>query len=455
MDFSQYGNVPSNIQDAIMQASNSTGVDPDLLARIARQESGFDPNAVSPAGATGLFQTMPDTARDLGIEDMTNPYQSAMGGAKYIAQNLQKYGGDITKALAAYNAGPGNVDSWISNGWDGSPDTIPIEETRNYVKSIGGGGSSNIPVNYTQQGKSPINLAAQFQLDDPKEQIDFGQVMGILNAPKQNVSAAGDDALRSALSTQAHHLARGKLAAPFYAQSDKQLMQSAIAKAQEEAKLNNQSTQLTGAGQLAQMIANSKNSSNAEMLASLGQALGVRLSPMARRYMSQNDMAKMGLQFARQDQLLADERAFKAAEAEKQRQFQRDMMAVRAAAAASHAGGGGSSGGGGRSGGSSSASLINSDKYVDKQLSGFGEYLNENADKEQFSQSDVNELNRRYGDLILQLGSAEATPYSIEMLRRAGNDYTYQIEHMQNSSSGNKLDYSASQDILDKLNKNE
>ena len=273
--------------------------------------------------------------------------------------------------------------------------------------------------------------------------------MGILNAPKQNVSAAGDDALRSALSTQAHHLARGKLAAPFYAQSDKQLMQSAIAKAQEEAKLNNQSTQLTGAGQLAQMIANSKNSSNAEMLASLGQALGVRLSPMARRYMSQNDMAKMGLQFARQDQLLADERAFKAAEAEKQRQLQRDMVAVRAAATAARAGSSG------RSGGGSSSSLISSDKYVDKQLSGFGEYLSENADKEQFSQNDVNELNRRYGDLILQLGSAEATPYSMEMLRRAGNDYTYQINHMQNSSSGNKLDYSTSQDIIDKLNKKE
>lgn len=449
MDFSQYGNVPSNIQDAIIQASNSTGVDLDLLTRVARQESGFDPTAVSSAGATGLFQTMPDTARDLGIEDMTNPYQSAMGGAKYIAQNLQKYGGDITKALAAYNAGPGNVDSWISNGWDGSPDTIPIEETRNYVKSIGGGGRSNIPVSYTQQGKSPINLAAQFQLDDPKEQIDFGQIMGILNAPKQNVSAAGDDALRSALSTQAHHLARGRLASPFYAQSDKQLMQSAIAKAQEEAKLNNQSTQLTGAGQLAQMIANSKNSSNAEMLASLGQALGVRLSPMARRYMSQNDMAKMGLQFARQDQQLADERAFKAAEAEKQRQLQRDMVAVRAAATAARAGGSG------RSGGGSSSSLISSDKYVDKQLSGFGEYLSENADKEQFSQNDVNELNRRYGDLILQLGSAEATPYSMEMLRRAGNDYTYQINHMQNSSSGNKLDYSTSQDIIDKLNKKE
>lgn len=449
MDFSQYGNVPSNIQDAIIQASNSTGVDLDLLTRVARQESGFDPTAVSSAGATGLFQTMPDTARDLGIEDMTNPYQSAMGGAKYIAQNLQKYGGDITKALAAYNAGPGNVDSWISNGWDGSPDTIPIEETRNYVKSIGSGGRSNIPVNYTQQGKSPINLAAQFQLDDPKEQIDFGQVMGILNAPKQNVSAAGDDALRSALSTQAHHLARGRLASPFYAQSDKQLMQSAIAKAQEEAKLNNQSTQLTGAGQLAQMIANSKNSSNAEMLASLGQALGVHLSPMARRYMSQNDMAKMGLQFARQDQLLADERAFKAAEAEKQRQLQRDLTAVRAAATAARAGGSG------RSGGGSSSSLISSDKYVDKQLSGFGEYLSENADKEQFSQNDVNELNRRYGDLILQLASAEATPYSMEMLRRAGNDYTYQINHMQNSSSGNKLDYSTSQDIIDKLNKKE
>ena len=160
-------------------------------------------------------------------------------------------------------------------------------------------------------------------------------------------------------------------------------------------------------------------------------------------------MAKMGLQFARQDQLLADERAFKAAEAEKQRQLQRDMVAVRAAATAARAGSSG------RSGGGSSSSLISSDKYVDKQLSGFGEYLSENADKEQFSQNDVNELNRRYGDLILQLGSAEATPYSMEMLRRAGNDYTYQINHMQNSSSGNKLDYSTSQDIIDKLNKKE
>ena len=451
MDFSQYGDVPSNIQDAIMQASNSTGVSPDLLARVAKQESAFNPNAVSNAGATGLFQTMPDTASELGIEDMTNPYQSAMGGAKYIAQNLQKYGGDLTKALAAYNAGPGNVDSWLANGWDGSPDSIPIEETRNYVKAISGG--NNIPVAYTQQGaNTPVNLSAQFQLDDPNETIDFGQIMGILNAPKRNVSAAGDDALRSALSRQAHHMARGRLASPFYEQIDKQLMQSAVAKAQEEAKLNNQSTQLTGAGQLAQMIANSKNSSNAGAIAALGQLIGVKLDPMANRYMSQNDMAKMATGFARQDRQIAQEMAFKTQEAEKQRAFQREMeenrqaqaLALAQAKASSKGNGAGSSSG-------SSSSLITSDKYVDKLASDFNDLLAENAEKEEFSQDDVDNTSRRYNDLVLQLSSAQATPYAMEVLKRIGNDYAYQMNHMQESASGNGLNYGVRDEIVQRL----
>jgi SPBc2 prophage-derived uncharacterized transglycosylase yomI len=453
MDWSQYGDVSPNVQDAIIQASNATGISLPLLARIANQESGFNPSAQSEAGATGLFQTMPDTARELGIEDMTNPYQSAMGGAKYIAQQLQRYDGNLNKALAAYNAGPGNVDSWISNGWDGSPDSIPIDETRNYVKSIGGGLDNSIQANYTQaNGKNPINLRSMFQLDDPNEKIDFAKIMGILNAPQQNVASASDEALRSALARQASHTARGRWAAPFYAQSDKQLMQSAIAQAQEQAKMQNKATQLTGAGELAQMIANSKNSSNAGMLASLGSMLGVKLDPMANRYMSQNDMAKMATSFARQDQQLADERAFKAQQAQLQRDFTREMtndkLAQQLAIAEARASG--------KSGGSgSSTGLLSSDKSVDKIIEPMSGLLQELSDKPEFSQGDVDSLNRAMEDVALKLSSAQATPYAQQVLRRQINDYEYAIRHMQQSASGNKLDYSVNPDVQKMFEKKE
>lgn len=453
MDWSQYGDVSPNVQDAIIQASNATGVSLPLLARIANQESGFNPSAQSEAGATGLFQTMPDTASELGIEDMTNPYQSAMGGAKYIAQQLQRYGGNLNKALAAYNAGPGNVDSWISNGWDGSPDSIPIDETRNYVKSIGDGLDNSIQANYTQaNGKNPINLRSMFQLDDPNEKIDFAKVMGILNAPQQNVASASDEALRSALARQASHTARGRWAAPFYAQSDKQLMQSAIAQAQEQAKMQNKATQLTGAGELAQMIANSKNSSNAGMLASLGSMLGVKLDPMANRYMSQNDMAKMATSFAREDKKLADQRAFQAQQAELQRDFTREMtnnkLAQQLAIAEARESG--------RSGGSgSSTGLLSSDKSVDKIIEPMSGLLQELSDKPEFSQGDVDSLNRAMEDVALKLSSAQATPYAQQVLRRQINDYEYAIRHMQQSASGNKLDYSVNPDVQKMFEKKE
>ena len=450
MDWTQFGEVSPNVQEAIMQASNSTGLDPNLLARVAKQESGFNPSTQSEAGATGLFQTMPETAAELGINDMTNPYESAMGGAKYLAQNLQKYGGNLTKALAAYNAGPGNVDSWISNGWDGSPDSIPIEETRNYVKNIGGGANNTISANYKlANGKSPIDIRAMFSLDDPNEKIDFGKVMSILQAPQQNVASASDEALRSALARQASHRARGRWEAPFYTESDKQLMQSGIAQAQEEAKLNNKTTQLTGAGQLAQMIANSKNSSNAGMLASLGAMMGVKLDPMANRYMSQNDMAKMATQFARQDQLNAEQRTFQAQQAQLQRDFTREMtnnkLAQQLAVAEARANGRSSGSG------SSGANLMTSDKNADKIASDFGGFLQDLSEKDSFSQGDVDALNRNMSDAVLKLSSAQATPYAQQLLERMQNDYSYAVQHMQQSVSGNKLDYSLGSNIIAKL----
>lgn len=112
----------------IDKAAEGAGVDPRLLAALAWSESGFDPRARSAAGATGLVQLMPGTARGLGVTDTTDPAQSLRGGATYLRQQLQAFGGDPALALAAYNAGPTAV-----RRHGGVP---PYAETQKYVKTV-------------------------------------------------------------------------------------------------------------------------------------------------------------------------------------------------------------------------------------------------------------------------------------------------------------------------------
>ena len=108
-------------------AATRHGLSPELLRSVAQRESGLDPAARSPKGATGLMQLMPGTARDLGV-DARDPAANADGGARYLQRLLARYDGDIVKALAAYNAGPGAVDR------HGGPP--PYAETRAYVDAI-------------------------------------------------------------------------------------------------------------------------------------------------------------------------------------------------------------------------------------------------------------------------------------------------------------------------------
>lgn len=112
----------------IQAAAAKYGVDPALLAGLVKQESGFNPAARSPAGATGLTQLMPGTARSLGVRDPTDPVQSLEGGARYLRQQLDRFGGDERLALAAYNAGPGAVQRY-----GGVP---PYAETQHYVQVV-------------------------------------------------------------------------------------------------------------------------------------------------------------------------------------------------------------------------------------------------------------------------------------------------------------------------------
>ncbi len=114
-------------EDAIQELSAEYEVDPDLVRAVMRCESGGNPDAVSSAGAIGLMQLMPATARGLGV-DPNDPLKNLEGGIKYLAQLADKYDGDYVKTLAAYNAGSGRVDSY-----DGVP---PFPETQRYVKNV-------------------------------------------------------------------------------------------------------------------------------------------------------------------------------------------------------------------------------------------------------------------------------------------------------------------------------
>ena len=112
----------------IRAASEETGVPANLIAAMMNQESAGNPNAVSNKGATGLMQLMPDTAKAMGVKDMSNPSDNILGGARYMAQQLKDFNGDTRLALAAYNAGPGAVVKY-----NGIP---PYAETQNYVNKI-------------------------------------------------------------------------------------------------------------------------------------------------------------------------------------------------------------------------------------------------------------------------------------------------------------------------------
>ena len=121
--------VPPRYSAKIAELAARFDLSPALLEAVVWQESRWREDAVSPVGARGLAQLMPGTARYLGV-DSRDPFQNLEGGARYLREQLDRFDGDLEKALAAYNAGPGRVERA-----GGIPN---IRETRNYVAAIMG-----------------------------------------------------------------------------------------------------------------------------------------------------------------------------------------------------------------------------------------------------------------------------------------------------------------------------
>jgi soluble lytic murein transglycosylase-like protein len=119
---------PSSLDQIFNDFATKYNLSPNLLKTVAEAESSLDPNAVSPAGAQGVMQLMPSTAKGLGVTDPFDPAQNIEGGAKYLKSLLDRFDNNLPMALAAYNAGPNAVKRY-----GGIP---PYKETQKYVKKI-------------------------------------------------------------------------------------------------------------------------------------------------------------------------------------------------------------------------------------------------------------------------------------------------------------------------------
>lgn len=119
---------PTPLEQRVIEVATREGLDPALVLAVIEAESGQEANAVSPKGAVGLMQILPETAAEIGYPDAADPASNLEAGCRYLAALLEGFGGDVELALAAYNAGPGAVRRWGT--------VPPYRETKTFVARV-------------------------------------------------------------------------------------------------------------------------------------------------------------------------------------------------------------------------------------------------------------------------------------------------------------------------------
>jgi hypothetical protein len=186
---------PTSYDSLIEKHAGAHGVDPDLVRRVMGQESRGHAGALSPKGASGLMQLMPDTARSLGVKNIYDPDENISAGVRYLKQQLDEFG-TVPLALAAYNAGPGAVKKYGNK-------VPPYRETQDYVRKIGGGYTGT---GYASKQSAPPSIDfSKYTVDAPAETLTAPvteikessvPVLDTLQAPQQTPAPIGQPALR-------------------------------------------------------------------------------------------------------------------------------------------------------------------------------------------------------------------------------------------------------------------
>lgn len=165
-----YSKSKNSFDSIIRQAAQTHGVSEGLIKAVMHTESGFNTNARSPVGAQGLMQLMPATARRFNVSNSYDPQQNIFGGAKYLSWLMKRFNGNTSLALAAYNAGEGNVDKY-----GGIP---PFRETQDYVKRVTSrlnnlyAGGLNLSTNNIGTSTSTGQIIAQSNQNDLSNQVE-------------------------------------------------------------------------------------------------------------------------------------------------------------------------------------------------------------------------------------------------------------------------------------------
>lgn len=428
------------VQQGLLNLGFSPGATSGIMANAyhesgadyspTRLQGGGEAGEVNVDGKTGygLFQwTSPDRQQGLADYAKQNGTSSSdlMTQLSYMKKELGQDGFNKINSMSPEDAALYFNDNYERPAYNEENRMARKNMATTIANTIGNEGGKTII-------DSIDGIKTNMVTENPNEKFDMDGVMSIIQQPKRNVAAAGEDALREQLVRQAQHKARGVFASKFYEDGDKAMMNAAIAKAQEDAKLQNANAQLTGAGKLAQMIANSQNNSNRQAYASLGAMVGMNVNPMQTQLMSHNQLAQMGLQLEMQ-------RKQQEEQMQRQKDYQQWMWtnAPRPVVSSGGGGGGGRSSGGARRTMSPAANL----KYTNDAYDKFKSVADDVASRGAFSQEDVDALNHAMKEAKNTLAMAEDDPITLQKIHDIDNDYKYSMEWMKHSQSGNGLDY--------------